>query len=85
LEFVLFSGPFFGVRQRIFHLIDDRPALGQFGVQGDELELMLGDFVFGMDGLDRALRFTQRTVYAFIRIDDQEIGRTCSRDGSIRA
>ena len=69
-----FAFPFGSVGQGFLADIDHRPLAGEFGIQFKEVLLAFGDVVISKDGTDRAFRFTQRAVDAFIGIDDEEIG-----------
>ena len=65
--------PRVGIGQGIAAHRDDRPRLGQLGVEGDEGALMLGYLVLGVDRLGRAFRDAQGAVDALVRIEDEEI------------
>src|ERR1700677_3764050 len=73
LDLVLNAFPLLGIRRCILLLADDRPFLGEFGVELLEVFLTRRDFFLGIDGLDRALGLAQRAIDALIGIDDQKV------------
>ncbi len=73
LKLVFHVVPFVGVVWRIFHLGDHRPVLRQFFVELEVLLLSLGQLIFGVNSLYRALGLAQCTVNALVRIDNEKV------------
>src|SRR5690606_31905409 len=73
LQLVGNAVPLVGVGGRFLGPADGGEFRGQLGVQGDELELVLGHVFFGIDGVGRALGDTDGAVYAFLGVDHEEI------------
>jgi hypothetical protein len=63
-----------GVRRGILLLADDRPLLGELGIQLAEFFLAGGNLLLGVNGLDRAFRLAQSAIDALIGIDHEKIG-----------
>lgn len=65
--------PSVGISGSGFFLVDIGPDVGEFDVQGDEFFLAVGDFVFGLDGIDGAFGFAEGAVDAFVGFDDEHV------------
>jgi len=65
--------PFLGVREWLFFLSQVWPGLGELCVQLQEFLLVLRQFVFRVNSVNRALWLAQRTVNAFVRVYDEEV------------
>jgi hypothetical protein len=64
---------FFGFRQRSFGLRDGGPLARQLDIKLDEILLVRGDILFGIDRIDRAFGHANRAVDAFIRVDREKV------------
>jgi hypothetical protein len=49
------------------------PHVGEFGIQLEEYFLTCGNFVFGVDCTGGTFWFTESTVNAFVRVNDEEV------------
>jgi hypothetical protein len=65
--------PLIRICWRILFLNDRLPNLGQLGVQGNEMALVLRQVIFGIYSLHRTFRHAQGTVYALVGINHKEI------------
>jgi hypothetical protein len=65
--------PFFCIRQGRLHLGDVRPLLGKLCVDVNKFCLIGWNFVFRIDGVYRALRFTQCAIDALVRVNHQKV------------
>lgn len=65
--------PLIGIGRGVFLFSDHRPQAGVFFIETGEFFLVARQIVFSHDGIDWALRHTQRTVYALFGVDDQHI------------
>jgi len=70
---IFYFGPVVGVGGAVFALDDGFPAATQFGVQCDEIHLILGYIVFGKNRLDRAFSHAKGAINAFSGVDHQKI------------
>src|SRR6266850_4163346 len=66
-------GPLVCVLGRRLLLRNPRPHLGGLGIDADEVELVLGYFLLGANGLHRTLHDAQHAVDASLRVDRKEI------------
>jgi hypothetical protein len=73
LQLVRLAGPVLCVSGRLFPLGDIWPDLGELSIQLEESFLVAGKLVLRVDRVHRALGFTERTIDAFIRMNDQKI------------
>src|SRR5439155_7895334 len=71
LQLVLHVLPLVGVLGSRFSIGDDGPDLGELGVQGGEVLLLLGQVFLGNDRVHRAFGNAHRAIDAFVRIDHQ--------------
>ena len=67
--------PLISVGQRFLATRDGFPAIGarQFGVDGDEFELLGRQVLFGINGVGRTFGDANRAIYAFLGIDHQKV------------
>src|SRR5690606_1675558 len=66
--------PVFGVGQRAHTAGDDFPLLRKLGVDLDEMTLVRRQVFFGLDGFDWAFGNAHGAIYAFVGVDDKEVG-----------
>ena len=73
LKLAVDTVPFFGVGRRILLFSDVRPDPCEFGVQFDELLLVIRKLIFREDCVYRAFWFAQRAVDAFVGVNDEKV------------
>lgn len=73
LELAGFAIPLIGVWQWILGSGDGLEYGAQLCIQGNEVYLVCRHILLGEDGIGRALRNTDCTVNALVRIDDKEV------------
>jgi hypothetical protein len=73
LKFIRYVFPLISISGRWFDLINDRPLLSQFGIDGDELLLVIRKVIFGKDGGNGAFWLAEGAVDAFLGVDDEKI------------
>src|SRR5690606_39438368 len=74
LQFIFFSVPLVGVRQRLGGPADGGEISTEFGVDGDKLHLVLRYIFFSKNGVRRTFGYTDGAIDAFVWIDNQKIG-----------
>ena len=74
LELVGHAVPVVRVFEGFFGATDTLEARGKFGIEGDELHLILRHVFFGKNRIGRALGNTNGTIDALIRINDEKVG-----------
>ena len=71
LELAFFAVVLFRFRHRVALDRDVRPDGGEFGI--DLQPLFHARFGIRLDGLGRTFRFANAAIYAFVRMDDEEV------------
>jgi hypothetical protein len=73
VSLVLHVNPVVGIGRMRFEPSDAGPVLGQVGIDGDEVALIVGHVFLGEDGIHRALGDADGAVDALVWVDDQEV------------
>ena len=73
MRLVFYLRPVIRIDGRGFSFNDGLPALGELGVDRNELALILRYIILGKDRFHRALGHAQGAINAFVRVDDQHV------------